>query len=42
MLGYSPKFRVEDGVTEIQRMLENGNVENYQADRYYNVRYLYK
>jgi len=42
VLGFTPRFRVEDGVAEIQRMLENGNVENYQADRYYNVRYLYK
>jgi nucleoside-diphosphate-sugar epimerase len=42
VLGFTPKFRVEDGVAEIQRMLENGNVEDYQADRYYNVRYLYK
>lgn len=42
VLGFTPAFRVEDGVAEMQRMLENGVVENYQADRYYNVRYIYK
>lgn len=42
VLGFQPKFRVEDGVAEIRKMLEDGVVEDYQADRYYNVRYLYK
>jgi nucleoside-diphosphate-sugar epimerase len=42
VLGFKPKFTVQEGVAEIRRMLENGVVENYQADRYYNVRYIYK
>lgn len=42
VLGFRPQFTVEAGVQEIQRMLENGVVENYQADRYYNVRYIYR
>ncbi len=42
VLGFKPAFTVEKGVAEIQRMLENGTVENYLADRYYNVKYMYK
>jgi nucleoside-diphosphate-sugar epimerase len=42
VLGFRPKFAIPDGVAEMRRMLENGVVENYLADRYYNVRYIYK
>lgn len=42
VLGFRPEHTVESGVQEIRKMLENGVVENYQADRYYNVRYIYR
>lgn len=42
VLGFTPKFTVEDGVAEIKQLLDSGVVENYQADRYYNVRYIYR
>ena len=42
VLGYRPSMDIAEGVAEMKKMLENGVVENYQADRYYNVRYIYK
>jgi nucleoside-diphosphate-sugar epimerase len=42
VLGFRPAFTVADGVGEIHRMLENGVVQNYLADRYYNIRYVYR
>lgn len=39
VLGYKVKFKVEDGVREVETMLRNGRVQDYTEDRYYNVRY---
>jgi nucleoside-diphosphate-sugar epimerase len=39
VLDYGVKFRVEDGVREVQETLTGGQVTDYKEDRYYNVKY---
>ncbi|NNF06453.1 MAG: SDR family oxidoreductase [Candidatus Eisenbacteria bacterium] len=42
VLGFTCEHKVEGGVQEISDMLKNGTIQDYQDDRYYNVRYLYR
>ena len=39
ILDYETKFKVEDGIREIQQILLDKRIENYQDEIYYNVRY---
>ncbi|MCK4546899.1 MAG: SDR family oxidoreductase [Candidatus Eisenbacteria sp.] len=39
VLGYSTRFRIEDGIREIQEILASGRVGDYTEDTYYNVKY---
>jgi len=39
VLGYKVRFRVEDGIREVQRMMAEGRVKDHTEDRYYNVKY---
>ena len=36
-LGYEVRYSVVDGIREIRRALENGNIRDHQDPRYYNV-----
>jgi nucleoside-diphosphate-sugar epimerase len=42
LLGFRCDHTVESGVAEIASMLREKSIENYQDDRYYNVRYQYR
>jgi len=42
LLGFQPRFTVEDGIKEVAEALANGLIPNPTADIYHNFRYLEK
>jgi nucleoside-diphosphate-sugar epimerase len=41
IIGFSPKYKISDGVGEIIKNLKKENI-NFYDDKYYNVKYLFK